>query len=198
HTAVSTVTLEAVRTMRQARAVAPELRRLVEGAQGRLAPDGLTVMAMPDAVVPTAPATPHSPLLFHVFFGMLVAHALALAGFYFGNKMDDGMALSGSILLAEVLMGVLVALRWRTAGPVLTALSGLIVLLALADGGFLLYAAVKSLGGFVAAINRGGVRPETVDWLWLKEQTVARAAWHAVLGLLGWVLVLVTPRGEKS
>lgn len=198
HTAVSTLTLEAVRTMAQAREVVPELRRLVEGAQGRLAPDGLTVMAMPDAVTPAAPAPRHSPLLFHVFFGMLVLHALTLAGLYFGNKMEDGLVLSASILLAEVLLAGLAVLRWRVAGPVLTVVSALVVALALADGGFLVYAAVKSVGGFFAAINRGGVRPEEVEWLWLKEQTVARAAWHAVMGLLGWVMVLVTPRGGKA
>lgn len=197
HTAVSTVTLEAVRTMRQARAVEPELRRLVEGAQGRLAADGLTITAMPGAAAPLTPPAAHSSLLFHLFFGMLVLHSLALVGFYFADNMVDGMTLSGSILLAEALLGTLVALRWRTAGPLLTVLSALIVAFALADGGFLVYAAVKSLGGFFAAINRGGVRPQEVEWLWVKEQTVARASWHAVLGLLGWVMVLVSPRGAK-
>ena len=54
HTAVSTVTLEAVRTMARARVVLPELQRMTEGTQGRLAPDGLTVMAMPEAVEPIA------------------------------------------------------------------------------------------------------------------------------------------------
>ena len=196
HTAVSTVTLEAVRTMAQARRVMPELRRMTEGAQGRLAPDGLTVMAMPQAPEPIAPPN-STPLLLHVFFGMLILHALALAGFYFAGKMEDGLVLSASMLLAEILMGVLAALRWRMAGPVVTVVCALVALVALVDGGVLVYAAGKSVGGFFAAISRGGVRPEQVEWLWLKEQTVGRAAWHAVAGVLGWVLLLTTIRGKS-
>jgi hypothetical protein len=196
HTAVSTVTLEAVRTMAQARLVLPELRRMTEAVQGRLAPDGMTVMAMPPAVAPIAPAR-NTPLLLHVFFGMLVLHALVLAGFYFAGKMEDGLALSASMLVAEALMGVMAALRWRMAGPMVTAISALVVVLALADGGVLTYAAVKSLGGFFTAITRDGAKPEQLEWLWLKEQTVGRAAWHAVAGVVGWVLLLTT-RGEKA
>ncbi len=191
HTAVSTITLEAVRTMAQARAVVPELRRLVEGAQGRLAPDGLTVMAMPPVPEPV-PAAKNTPLLLHIFFGMVVVHALVLAGFYFGNKADSALGLSATILMAEVLMGVMAMLRWRQAGAVVTGMSALVVLLALVDGGVLFYTTVKSFGGFFAALGRGGVRPEEVEWLWLKEQTVGRAAWHAVAGVLGWVLLLAT------
>jgi len=195
HTAVSTVTLEAVRTMAQARQVLPELRRLTEAVQGRLAADGLTVMAMPEGAEPVAPAA-HSPLLLHVFFGMLVLHALVLAGFYFGARMDDGLALSASMLVAEILLGVLATLRWRTSGPVLTVVGALVVLLAVVDGGVLVYSAGKSLGGFFEILNRGGVKPEKVEWLWLKEQTVGRAAWHAVTGVLGWALLFASSRGK--
>ena len=195
HTAVSTVTLEAVRTMARARVVLPELQRMTEGTQGRLAPDGLTVMAMPEAVEPIAPAH-NTPLLLHVFFGMLVLHALVLAAFYFAGKMEDGLGLSATMLLAEVLLGVLATLRWRMAGPVVTVVGALVVLLALADGGVLLYSMGKSFGGFFVAITRTGVKPENIEWLWLKEQTVGRAAWHAVAGLLGWILLL-TSRGGR-
>jgi hypothetical protein len=191
HTAVSTVTLEAVRTMAQARVVVPELRSLTESVQGRLAPDGMTVTAMPGAPAPVAPVH-NMPLLLHVFFGLLVLHALLLAGFHFAGKMEDGLALSASILLAEVLLGIIAALRWRTAGPVLTLVSALVVVLALTDGGVLVYSMAKSFGGFFAAITRGGVKPENIEWLWLKEQTAARAAWHALAGLVGWILLLTT------
>lgn len=193
HTAVSTVTLEAVRTMRQAQAVLPELRRLTEGVQGRLAPDGLTVTAMPPAPEP-ATATANTPLLLHLFFGVLVVHALALAGFYFGNKMSDGLGLSVTLLLAEALMATMVALRWRQAGPAVTIAATVIGVLTLADGGVLVYSGVKSLGGFFEAVSRGGVKPEEVEWLWLKEQTVGRAAWHAGAGLIGWLLLLASRR----
>jgi len=157
--------------------------------QGHLANDGLTVTAMPGSIEPPAP-TQNMPLLLHVFFGLLVLHALLLAGFYYAAKMDDGLALSASILLAELLMGVIAVLRWRTAGPVVTLISALIVIMTVADGAVLGYSAAKSVGGFFEVITRGGVRPENIEWLWLKEQTVGRAAWHAVAGLLGWILLL--------
>lgn len=196
HTAVSTITLEAVKTMAQARAVLPELRMLTEGAQGRLAPDGLTVVDMPAA--PVVVATPqNTPLLLHVFFGMMVLHALLLAGFYFGNKMDTGLGFSGTLLFAEVLMAVMAALRWRATGLLMTTVSLVVLVLALADGGVLAYSAVKSLGGFVEAAGRGASRMEDVEWLWMKEQTVGRAAWHAVAGLAGRILLLAT-RGSKQ
>jgi hypothetical protein len=196
HSAVSTITLEAVKTMAQARAVLPELRQLAEGAQGRLAPDGLTVVDMPAAPVVVAPPQ-NTPLLLHVFFGMMLLHALLLAGFYFGNKMDTGLGFSATLLFAEVLMAVMAALRWRATGLLMTTVSLVVLVLALADGGVLAYSAVKSLGGFVEAVSRGGVRPEDVEWLWMKEQTVGRAAWHAVAGLAGWILLLAT-RGSKA
>jgi hypothetical protein len=195
HTAVSTVTVEAVRTMAQAREVVPELRRLAEEAQGRLAADGMTVMEMPHT--PEPPRAPlNTPLLMHLFFGVLLLHALVLAGFYFGDKMDSGLGVSGMLLVAEVVMGGLAAVRWRSIGAVMTAASLLVALLALADGGFLAYAAVKSMGGFVEAVSQRGARPEDMEWLWLKEQTVGRAAWHAVAGLLGWAGLLLTRRSE--
>lgn len=196
HTAVSTVTLEAVRTMAQARIVVPELQRITEGVQGRLAPDGFTVMAMPPTAEPIAPAR-NTPLLLHVFFGMLVLHALLLAGFYFAGKMEDGLGLSASMLVAEVLLGVMATLRWRTASPAVTVFSALVVVLALVDGGVLLYAAGKSFGGFFIAISRSAVKPDAFEWLWLKEQTVGRAAWHAVVGLLGWILLLTSRRSQS-
>jgi hypothetical protein len=197
HTAVSTVTLEAVRTMTQARLLLPELRRLIESAQGRLAPDGLTVLTLPAAPSPPPPTPANTPLLLHVFFGMLVVHALSVAGFYFSDKMEDGLTLSASMLIAEITLGILAALRWRSAGPLVTAISILAVVLALADGGVLLYTAVQSFGGFFAAINRGGARPENIEWLWLKEQSTGRAAWHAAVGLAGWIPVLLS-RGSRS
>lgn len=196
HTGVSTVTLEAVRTMAQAREVVPELRRLIEGVQGRLAPDGMTVLSMPE----TAPAPEeksHSPLLLHVLFGMLVLHALILAAFYFFGKMDDGLGLSASLLVAELLLGVIATLRWRTTGTVVTIVSATVAVLALVDGGFLLYSVAQSLGGFFVAISRGGVKPDEVEWLWMKEQTVVRASWHAVFGMAGWVLLVATGGGRK-
>lgn len=193
HTAVSAVTIEAVRTMAQAREALPELRRLTEGAQGRLAPDGLTVIAMPPAPEPEAPPR-GTPLLLPVFFGMLLLHALVLGVCYFAGKMEDGLALSGSMLVAETVMGVLAALRWRTAGAAITGLSVLAVVLAAADGGVLFYAAVKSFGGFFAAVSRREARPEGIEWVWLKEQTVVRAVWHAVAGVVGWALLAARGR----
>lgn len=196
HTGVSTITIEAVRTMAQARVVVPELRRLTEAAQGRLAPDGLTVVNMPPAPEP-APATQNTPLLMHVFFGILVLHALLLAGFYFGNKLDSGLGVSGTLLMAELVLAALAALRWRSVGILMTAVSVVVLVLALADSGVLVYSAVKSLGGFFAAVSRGGVKPEEVEWLWMKEQTVGRAAWHALAGVAGWLLLLTT-HGSKA
>ena len=193
HTAVTTITLEAIRTMAQARIVMPELRRLTESVQGHLSNDGLTVTSMPGSVEPPVP-TQNMPLLLHVFFGLLVLHALLLAGFYYAAKMDDGLALSASILFAELMLGVIAVLRWRTAGPVITLISALIVIMTVADGAVLGYSAAKSVGGFFETITRGGVRPENIEWMWLKEQTVGRAAWHAVAGLLGWILLLATKK----
>ena len=43
----------------------------------------------------------------------------------------------------------------------------------------------KSFAGLLAAMTRTGVKPEIVEWLWLKERTA---------GLLGWILLL-TSRG---
>ena len=106
HTAVSTITLEAVRTMAQARKAVPELRSLIESAQGRLAPDGLTVMPPPIAPEPMAEPR-HTPMLLYLFFGMLLLHALVLAGFYFGGRMEDGLGLSGTMLIGEILMGAM-------------------------------------------------------------------------------------------
>ncbi|MBI2685157.1 MAG: hypothetical protein HYX27_02495 [Acidobacteria bacterium] len=195
HTAVSTVTLEAVCTIAQARAVLPELRRLTEAMQGRLAPDGLTVVTLPPA--PEAPAPAHNtPLLMHVLFGMLVMHALILAGFYSGNKLDSGLGLSGTLLLAELVMGFLAALRWRSIGPLMTIVSAMVVLFCLADSGVLIYSTVNSLGGFFTAVSQRGAKPEDIEWLWLKEQSVGRAAWHAVAGLVGWVLLMAS-RGSR-
>jgi hypothetical protein len=198
HTAVSTVTLEAVRTMAQARIALPELRRLIESSQGRLASDGLTVLTLPSAAAAPPPAAPAStPLLLHVFFGVLVAHALGVAAFYFSGRMEDVLTLSASLLIAEIVLGILAALRWRTTGPLVTAISLLAVVLALADGGVLVYSAIQSFGGFFAAIRRGGVRPEQIEWLWLKEQSTGRTAWHAAVGLAGWVVVLLSRKASS-
>lgn len=196
HTAVSTITLEAVKTMAQARAVLPELRQLTEGSQGRLAPDGLTVVDMPAPPLVVA-APQNAPLLLQVLFGMMLLHALLLAGFYFANKMDTGLGFDSMLLFAEAVMAVMAALRWRTTGLLMTTVSLVVLVLALVDGGVLAYSVVKSLGGFVEAVNRGGARPEDLEWLWMKEQTVGRAAWHAVAGLAGWILLLAT-RGSKA
>ena len=45
----------------------------------------------------------------------------------------------------------------------------------------------KSFAGFLAAITRTGVKPEIVEWLWLKERTA---------GLLGLILP-PTSRGGR-
>ena len=42
-----------------------------------------------------------------------------------------------------------------------------------------IYTMGKSFVGFLAAITRTGVKPEIVEWLWLKERTA---------GLLGLIL----------
>jgi hypothetical protein len=196
HTAVSTVTLEAVRTMRQARVAVPELRRLIESAQGRLAADGLTVTAMPHAAEP-APPSHQSPLLLYFLFTIPVIHALMLAGFYFAGRLEDAFGISATILFAEVLMGALAALRWRSSGPAVTVIAVLVAVLALADGGFLLYAVVKSFGGFFEAVSRAGVKPTAIEWLWLKEQSVARASWHVLAGVAGWAALLLTRREQS-
>lgn len=198
HTAVSTVTIEAVKTAAQARVALPELRRLTESAQGRLSADGMTVEAVGPGAAPAEAdgGRNTTPLVLHLLFGTMLLHALALAGYYFAEKMDDGLAMSGSLLIAEVLMAGVAALRWRTAGPLLTGLSALIVLLAVVDGGVLAYAAFKSLGGFFGALQRSRVPASGIDWLWLKEQTAGRAAWHAVFGVAGWALTL--SRREKT
>lgn len=191
HTAVSTVTLEAVKTARQARMALPELRRLTEAAQGRLSADGMTVEAVGPGAAPAAAVRDTTPLLAYLLFGTLLLHALALAGFYFAGKMDDGLAMSGSLLIAEILMAGIAALRWRTAGAAMTGLSVAIVVLAVADGGVLAYAVFKSLGGFFGALQRSRTGPQAIEWLWLKEQTAGRAAWHAVFGVAGWALAMM-------
>ncbi len=195
HTAVSTVTIEAVRTMRQARVAVPELRRLIESAQGRLAADGLTVTAMPHAAEP-APPPNHSPLLLYCLFAVPFIHSLMLAGFYFAGRLEDAFGISGTILFAEVLMGTLAALRWRSSGPAVTVVASLIALLALFDGGFLAYSIVKSFGGFFEAVSRAGVKPTAIEWLWIKEQSVARASWHVLAGAAGWAALLLTRREQ--
>lgn len=196
HTAVSTVSLESVRTMAQARQVMPELRRLIEGAQGRLAPDGLTVLPANADDGAAAPPPHNTPLLLHILFGLVVLHALLLAGFYFGGKPEDGLGMSATMLVAEITMAGMAALRWRAIGAVMTLMSVLVLVFALADGGVLLYSAGKSLGGiFIAIDDRRAIGPDDLSWLWLKEQTVGRAAWHAVAGLLGWALLLA--RGKQ-
>ena len=39
-----------------------------------------------------------------------------------------------------------------------------------------IYTMGKSFVGFLAAITRTGVKPEIVEWLWLKERTAGHAA----------------------
>ena len=56
-----------------------------------------------------------------------------------------------------------------------------------------IYTMGTSCVGFLAAMTRAGVKPEIVEWLWLKERTAGRA----VAGLLGWVLP-PTSRGGRS
>jgi len=195
HTAVSTVTLEAVRTMAQAKAVLPVLKQATEAVQGRLAPDGLTVTAMP-SVAPEAPPSQNNPMLLHVLFGMMVLHALILVGFYFGNKMDSGLGVSGTLLVSEIVLGALTAIRWRAVGPMMTIVSVLVLILAVADTGVLIYSTVKSFGGFFEAVSQRGAKPEDMEWLWLKEQTTGRATWHAIAGVVGWALVLAS-KGKR-
>ena len=50
----------------------------------------------------------------------------------------------------------------------------------------------KSFVGFLAAATLTGVKPEIGEWLWRKDRT----AWHAVAGLVGWILPL-TSRGGR-
>ena len=54
-----------------------------------------------------------------------------------------------------------------------------------------IYTIGKSSVGFLAAITSTGVKPEIVEWLWLTERTVGRAAW-----LFGWIPPL-TSRGGR-
>lgn len=196
HTAVSTVTLEAVKTARQARVALPELRRLTEEAQGRLSADGTTVEAVGPGAAATEYARNTTPLLAYLLFGTMLLHALALAGFYFAGKMEDGLAMSGSLLIAEFLMAGIAALRWRTAGAVMTGLSAVIVVLAVADGGVLAYTVFQSLGGFFGALQRSRVGPQAIEWLWAKEQTAGRAGWHAVFGVAGWAAAMWRERAS--
>jgi hypothetical protein len=195
HTAVSTVTIEAVRTMRQARIAVPEIRRLIESVQGRLAADGLTITAMPHAAEPLPPPA-HSPLLLYVLFAVPVLHTLFLAGYYFAGRLEDAFGISGTILFAEVAMGVLAALRWRSSGPAVTAVAAAIAFLALLDGVFLAYSVIKSFGGFFEAVASAAVKPPAIDWLWLKEQSVVRAAWQAIAGLAGWAAFFLSRREQ--
>ncbi|HEU0120201.1 MAG TPA: hypothetical protein VFQ91_06720 [Bryobacteraceae bacterium] len=191
HTAVSTVRLEPISTMARARAVMPVLRGLIEETQGRLSGDGLTVTEMPH-VEPPVERTLNTPLLLYVLFGAMVVHALVLAVLYFANRMADGLSISASLLFCELFLSALAALRWRTIGVVLTGVAGLIFVLSLIDSGVLAYSFADSVGGIIgAAGRRETLRPEDLKWLWMKEQTVARAAWHALAGVAGWVLLLI-------
>ena len=43
-----------------------------------------------------------------------------------------------------------------------------------------IYTMGKSIVGFLAAMTRSGVKPEIVEWLWLKERTAGHAAWRVL------------------
>ncbi len=190
HTAVSTVTIEAVRTMKEANQVMPILRSLITSAQGELSRDGMTITA-PIRSADDVPVVKNTPLLQRVLFGMLVAHAGILAALFFGKQMDNGLGLSFTLLVAEVVMGVIAFNRRREVGVWVAALSMVTAILATMDAGLLGFSMGKSWIEYFRAIEKGGVRPESIEWLWLREQTVARAIWHAVVGLSGWVAWLV-------
>ena len=51
-----------------------------------------------------------------------------------------------------------------------------------------IYTTGKSFAGFPAATTRTGVKPETVEWLWLKERTA---------GLLGLILPPTSRGGRR-
>ncbi|MBM3785197.1 MAG: hypothetical protein FJW30_12605 [Acidobacteria bacterium] len=195
HTAVSAVTIEAVRTMEQANALLPVLHTLISSVQGEVSRDGLTILPVTAAVQDSAPRK-HTPLLQRTLFGMLLIHAALLAVFYFTGQISDGLVLSATLLLAEVVMGAIAVSRRRETGVWVAALSGVIMLLAMVDGGVLIYSIGNSLTDFFVTIRRGGVRPDEVDWLWAKEQTVARAIWHVVVGAAGWVAWIVNREPE--
>jgi hypothetical protein len=197
HTAVSTVTIEAVRTMKQAEQVIPILRALITSVQGELSRDGMTItppIASADAIA----IVRNTPLLQRALFGVLVAHAVILVALYFGKQMDNGLVFSFTLLLAELAMGVIAFNRRREVGVWVAALSAATAILAIADAGVLGFSMTKSWLDFVRAIDRGGVRPEAIQWLWLQEQTVARAAWHAIVGLSGWIAWLVNKEPETE
>ena len=197
HTAVSTVTIEAVRTMKQANQVLPVLRALITAVQGELSRDGMTITP-PIASADAVPIVKNTPLLQRALFGVLVAHAVILVALYFGKQMDNGLVFSFTLLLAELAMGIIAFNRRREVGVWVAALSAATAILAISDAGVLGFSMAKSWLDFVRAIDRGGVRPEGIQWLWLQEQTVARAAWHAIVGLSGWVAWLVNKEPETE
>lgn len=197
HTAVSTVTIEAVRTMNEANQVMPVLRALITSVQGELSRDGMTITP-PIRSADDVPIVKNTPLLQRVLFGMLVAHAVILVALYFGKQMDNGLVLSMTLLVTEVVMGIIAFNRRREVGIWVAALSMVTAILATMDVGLLGFSMTKSWYEYFRAIERGGVRPESIEWLWLREQTVARAIWHAVVGLTGWVAWLVNKEPDTE
>lgn len=197
HTAVSTVTIEAVRTMRQADQVIPVLRALITSIQGELSRDGMTITP-PIRSADSIPVVKNTPLLQRVLFGMLVAHAVILVALYFGKQMENGLGLSFTLLSSELVMGVIAFNRRREVGVWVAALSMVTAILATADAGLLGFSMAKSWIEFFRAIDRGGVRPEHIEWLWLREQTVARAIWHAVVGFSGWAAWLINKEPDSE
>lgn len=192
HTAVSSVVIEAVRTMSAAKTAMPILQSLVESRQGVLEADRLTVSPPPARPV-IVPEAKNSPLLLYTLYGIVIAHVILLGTLYYAGQSDDGVSLSAVFLFTELVMGVIVGTRWKAVGPVLTGLSVLLALLALLDGGVLLYTTAETLGGFFSSAAKGrAVRPEDLKLLWLKEQTVVRTLWHAAIGLAGWVAIIAS------
>ncbi|MBM3753918.1 MAG: hypothetical protein FJW38_08060 [Acidobacteria bacterium] len=197
HTAVSTVTIEAARTMKQANQAVPVLRALITSVQGELSRDGMTITP-PIRSAGDVPVVKNTPLLQRVLFGMLVAHAGILAALFFAKQMENGLGLSFTLLAAEIVMGVIAFNRRREVGIWVAALSMVTAILATVDAGVLGFSMTKSWIEFFRAVDRGGVRPENIEWLWLREQTVARAIWHAVVGLSGWVAWLINKEPDAE
>jgi hypothetical protein len=190
HTAVSAVAIDALGTAELAGRVLPELRQRIEFHQGSVAA-GNAATAFSQAAAP--PAAQRSVLLAQVLFGVLLIHAILLGIFYATNQMGTGASVSGTLLLAEVIMGVIAGLRASSMGIALAGACTLAAAFALIDGGFLTFSIFSAVAAFFEQARTA--RPENIELPWLREQTVFRCGWHALIGLGGWIVVLM--RGDR-
>jgi hypothetical protein len=198
HTAVSTVSINAAATVELAQSLLPELRQRIEQVQGQLSPDRQSVLPPAYEAQRNAPAPPKLSMLpQQILFGMLVAHAVLLAVLYLTRNLAIGPSLSATLLMAELSLGVIGGMRWRGLGALLAATSIVVAAFSVVDGGVLLYTLIQSFRAFFMEAEQGR-RPERVAMLWQEEQTVFRAAWHAILGLVGWILMLERNSREKK